>query len=148
MKPVLPNEAGSTLSYLQLVEAAFVASFRASGVRLQTLRQAHEYCRQTLHAQYPFAELEFKTDGVHLFHQLAQYDPAWADAEPLVITDQAGQMGWKAAIRERLAQFEYEHGKALRWRPRKTKNVILIDPRNANETPNNGRTSDPTNVVL
>jgi uncharacterized protein (DUF433 family) len=147
MKPVLPSDGTPLLSYLQLVEVAFVADFRRSGVKLDRLRQAHEYCRKTFSSEYPFAQYRFKTDGVHVLAEFMEHEGGWRSDEHLITTDAGGQVVWVPAIRERLDQFDYEHNVAFRWHPRGRSSVILIDPRIAFGAPVIGDTGLPTWVV-
>lgn len=121
MEPVLPMESDSTvISYLQLVEAAFVASFRHRGVDLDALRRVHRHLRDRFRVKHPFAVYEFTTDGVHVLAQLG---------EELIAADQGGQIAMGQVIRARAAEFEYEGGFALRWRPRGPGSILLVDPR-------------------
>src|SRR5438270_1260132 len=147
MRPVLPSDGGGLLAYRQLVEVAFVASFRRLGVKLDTLRKAHDYCRKTFESEHPFAELRFKTDGVHVLALLADYDPTWAEEERLIVTDVGGQLVWEPAIRDRLDQFDYEENLALRWYPRGRSKVIVVDPRVTFGAPIIRGTGVPTAVV-
>src|SRR5215469_2757965 len=48
MRRVLPSDGSPLLSYLQLVEVAFVATFRRLGIKLDALRRAREYSVKTL----------------------------------------------------------------------------------------------------
>ena len=149
MRPFLPSDGSGLLSYLQLVEVAFVATFRKQGVKLDALRQAHEYCVKTLNSEYPFAELRFKTDGVHLFHIYVEFEdgPLQREEPLLIATDAGGQMAWGEAVAERINQFEYEHGLAMRWHPRGPDSVILVDPRIAFGAPTIADTGVPTWVI-
>jgi uncharacterized protein (DUF433 family) len=112
MEPVLPMA--------QLVEAAFVASFRYLGVDLDRLRRAHRYLRERFDIEHPFAAYRFATDGVHVLTQFG---------EEMVAVDQGGQLAMAEVIRARAAEFDYEDGLALRWRPRGPDSVVLVDPR-------------------
>lgn len=147
MKPVLLSDGTPLLSYLQLVEVAFVATFRQRGVKLNALRQAHHYCRSVFGKEYPFAELEFKTDGHHVLWELAENDEGWAPEAKLVLTDVGGQVVWKDAGFERLDQFDYQEGRALRWHPRGRTSVMLIDPRIAFGAPVIEESGLPTAVL-
>jgi uncharacterized protein (DUF433 family) len=147
MKPVLPSDGMALLSYLQLVEVAFVATFRKLGVKLEALRRAHEYSVKTLHSEYPFAQLSFKTDGVHVFHTLAEYENGDFPDERLIATEIGGQLVRGPAVADRIEQFDYEEGLALRWHPRGRESVILVDPRIAFGAPIIGETGVPTWVV-
>src|SRR4029453_19047580 len=62
----LPPGGGRVLSYLELIEVAFVADFRRLGMALARLRQAHDYLRTTFEVAHPFAEVRFRSDGAHL----------------------------------------------------------------------------------
>jgi len=144
MRPVLPSDGSPRLSYLQLVEVAFVATFRKCGVKLEALRQAREYSVNTLRSDYPFAQLSFKTDGVHVFHTLAEFEgDGWKD-EHVIATDAGGQVVWGSAVADRLNQFEYENGVAARWHPRGRQSLILVDPRIAFGAPVIADTGVPT----
>jgi uncharacterized protein (DUF433 family) len=154
MRPVLgpaPPDGGPFLSYLQLVEVAFVASFRHLGVRLEALRRAHEYCRRTFDSEYPFAELRFKTDGARVLHVWAGRhdgfrDDFWRHGR-LIATDLGGQLMWPEAIADRASQFDYEDGLALRWHPRGRDSPILVDPRIAFGAPMIADSGVPTSVI-
>jgi uncharacterized protein (DUF433 family) len=147
MRPVLPSDGSPLLSYLQLVEVAFVATFRRLGIKLGALRRAREYSVKTLNTEYPFAQLSFTTDGVHVFHTFAEYENEGLQDERLIATDAGGQLVWVPAVADRIAQFDYEDGLALRWHPRGRESVILVDPRIAFGAPVIGGTGIPTWVV-
>lgn len=134
---------------MQLVEVAFVATFRSLGVRLEALRNAHAYCQKTFEYEYPFAELRFQTDGVHVFQTYAEFeDEALKQGEALLIaTDAGGQLAWGAAVADRLDQFDYEDNLALRWHPRGRQSIILVDPRVAFGAPILGDTGIATWVI-
>lgn len=114
------------LSYLQLVEVAFVASFRRRGVPLQRIRKAHDYVAKVFRAEFPFAQYEFKTEGVHVLMEAASVDP---DFRELIAADEAGQMAWERVLLERFERFDYEEDLAVRWHLRGRDVPILIDPR-------------------
>jgi uncharacterized protein (DUF433 family) len=120
------------LSYLQLIEVAVVAAARKAGMKLKDIEAAREYASVKLHSEFPFAEYEFKTDGKHLLFddmELAEGKPgAWVSA------DQGGQLVWKQIV-NRLREFEYEDGRALRWRVAGPRSPIVIDPRVSFGTP-------------
>src|SRR5947207_4453213 len=58
MRPVLPLRHAPLVSYMQLVEVAFVADFRHLGIRLDSVRRAHQYLRKAFQVEYPFAQLD------------------------------------------------------------------------------------------
>jgi uncharacterized protein (DUF433 family) len=132
------------LSYLQLVEVAFVASFRQHGVPLQRIRKAREYVAKVFGAEFPFAEYRFKTEGFHVLMDAASVDP---DFSELIAADEAGQMAWEDVLLERFEQFDYEEDLAVRWHLRGRDVPILIDPRISFGAPILERTGIPTWVL-
>jgi uncharacterized protein (DUF433 family) len=127
--PAIPGkEHGKPLSYLQLIEVAFVATMRKEGITLQKIRKAREYAVQTFEAEFPFAQLQWYTEGTHLLLDLKDI---LGDSElgKLIIANKAGQEAWKPVMAERFKQFEYEEGLALKWHLRGRENPIIIDPR-------------------
>lgn len=147
MRPVLPPAGTGLLSYLQLVEVALVADIRRLGVPLERLRLAHEYCRKTFSREFPFAELSFKTDGVHVLCAFGEHAAGKSLTDALIATDSGGQLVWREAVKERLDQFDYEEGLALRWHPRGRDSVIIVDPRVAFGAPMIGESGVPTSIV-
>ena len=103
---------GNDLSYYQLVEVAFVATFRKLGVSLQRIRKARDYAAQVLKSEYPFAEHSWLTEGHHVLLELPE-TVGQAFANNLVVADANGQIGWKDVIGDRFHQFEYEDETAL-----------------------------------
>jgi uncharacterized protein (DUF433 family) len=67
--------------------------------------------------------------------------------EQLIVTDAGGQLVWGPALAERINQFDYVDGLALRWHPRGRSSVILVDPRIAFGAPVISRTGVPAWVV-
>ena len=121
-----PKQRGANLSWLQLVETAFVASFRAQGVSLPALRRSYAYLAKVFNAEYPFADLRLQTDGAHVLKALEQDDELLSR---LIMTDTAGQTIWHELIMRRLEEFEYDHNLAVIWRPRGRDVPIVMDPR-------------------
>jgi uncharacterized protein (DUF433 family) len=122
------KEKGKPLSYLQLIEIAFVSTMRKQNISLQKIRKAREYISQTFGVEYPFAELRWKTEGKHLLIELADI---MGDSElgKLIVADKAGQEAWKPVMAERFKEFEYEDNLAMKWYVRGVNNPIIIDPR-------------------
>ena len=113
--PVLPGRVRrQPLSYLQLVEIAFVATFRALGVPLQRIRRARIYASQVLNSENPFAEYKWLTEGYHVMLDLRDVDSD-PKIDRLIVGDSAGQIAWRDMVSERFAQFDYEDGLALVW---------------------------------
>lgn len=127
--PALPGkERRRPLSYLQLVEVAFVSTFRHLGVSLQRIRRAREYAAQTFNSEFPFAEYRWQTEGKHLLIDLKEIDRA-AEIGRLVVANKGGQIAWQPLVGERFAQFDYERGLALVWHVAGRTSPVIIDPR-------------------
>jgi len=122
------RERGEALSYLQLVEVAFVATLRKIGVSLERLRLAHDYLARRFEAEYPFAQLRLKTDGAHVMMDLEESEGAWV--KRLVVVSAQGQVAWAEPMEERIRQFEYDvkRGLAIRWFPRGERAPVVVDP--------------------
>ena len=116
------------LSYLELVEVAFVATFRSLGVTLQRIRKAREYASQVLKSEYPFAEYSWLTEGHQVLLDLRTVEGDAALGR-LVAADSEGQVAWKDVVSDRFHQFDYDNGIALIWHLAGRISPVVIDPR-------------------
>lgn len=130
------KERGVRLSYMQLVEVAFVATFRRFGVQLDRIREARDFTARQFDARFPFAEFRFKTEGTHLLMDFFN-EQAPADTRSLVIADRSGQLVWESMVSDRFAEFEYDaqYGIAIRWHVAGYESSVVIDPRMAFGSP-------------
>jgi uncharacterized protein (DUF433 family) len=119
------KERHAALSYVQLIEVAFVASARRHGISMQSIRRAREYLSDWFQHPYPFALTRIQTDGYHLLVE----DPGHLENGHLVVADCKGQIAWKDALAERLVQLEFERELVVRWWLRGRDVPITIDPR-------------------
>ena len=127
--PALPGRGKRQhLSYLELVEVAFVATFRRLGVPLQRIRRARAYAAQVLGSENPFAEHKWLTEGHHAMLNLREVDDD-ASVGNLVVADAHGQIAWQEMVGQRFAQFDYEQGLALIWHVAGRNSLVVIDPR-------------------
>lgn len=127
--PALPGRRKRQhLSYLELIEVAFVATFRELGVSLQRIRRARAYAAQVLGSEYPFAEHKWLTEGHHALLNLLEVDDD-ASIGNLVVADTHGQIAWQEMVGERFAQFDYEQDLALIWHVGGRNRPVVIDPR-------------------
>jgi len=127
--PPLPGrERRQPLSYLQLVEVAFVATFRLLGVSLQRIRRAREYAAQTLHGEYPFVDYRWQTEGYHVLLDLREVEREAAFGR-LIVGDAHGQLAWQPLVVERFGQFDYVHELAVIWHVAGRGSAVVIDPR-------------------
>lgn len=116
------------LSYLELVEVAFVAYFRHVGISLQRIRRVREYMAQNFTAEYPFAEYQFLTEGHHVLMDLQQFErkPLF---DELIVADASGQLAWARLMGGKFAEFDYELELAVVWHPAGRLSAVTIDPR-------------------
>ena len=98
------------LSYLELIEVAFVATLRNAGVSLRDIRAAHERAGNAFDLDYPFVDARWKSHAVDLMGN-------------------AGSMDWHGCLAERFEEFDYEDGLAVRWHLRGRGSSVSIDPR-------------------
>lgn len=127
--PALPGkELRRPLSYLELVEVAFVATFRELGVPLQRIRKARQYAAQTFNSEFPFVEYRWLTEGHHMLVDLWKTEGD-TEMRKLIVGDAHGQIAWQPMVGERFAQFDYEHGLAIVWHVAGRESPVIIDPR-------------------
>lgn len=141
MRPVFGEVPDYGLSYMQLVEVAFVAAMRARKLKLQVMRTAYDYVRRHMGIEYPFAQERFLTDGIDLFLD------ALDNPNHLVSVSRPGQRAWREALERSTANFDYINHVALRWHPRGRDLSILIDPRISFGRPVIEGTGIPTTVI-
>lgn len=122
------RESGEALSYLQLVEVAFVAAMRRAGVKLQEIKNAREYLALQLQSEYPFAEKSFKTDGKDIWMSLDNLVAGESKAK-LVKVNKGGQIAWAEIVETKFTEFEYEGDLAIRWHVAGPRSPVVIDPR-------------------
>lgn len=130
-----PENGGKSLSYMELVEVAFVAAMRSRGVSLQAIRRAREYVRRKIDSPYPFATYRFKTDGKHILLDLKDFKPD-ADEHDVIVLDRDGQLAWGNILASAFARFDYEKEIARRWHPLGHELPVIIDPAVAFGEPN------------
>lgn len=134
--PALPGkQPGVRLSYMQLAEVAFVATFRKLGVSLPRLRRARDYLAQTFKSEFPFAEYRLLTEGQHVLLDLQEVEPD-VEIPRLIIADANGQVAWAKMVEQRFMEFDYENELAVRWHVAGRQSKIVIDPRISFGAPN------------
>ena len=137
-RPVLASTRTDTLlSYLELIELAFVASMRQMGIPFAKIRRTREYAQKELGSEHPFSEYAWKTNGMHLLLGLHEVDPS-LDVDRLIIGDSYGQLTWHGLVDDRFTEFDYENDFVVRWHPRGKTNSVIIDPRIRFGAPNAG----------
>ena len=127
--PVVPGrEHRRPLNYLELVEVAFVAFFRAVGLPLRKIRAARDYVAKNFTSEYPLAENQFKTEGMYILMEYHAFDPDPL-FEQIIVADRGGQLAWTDLLGDKFEHFDYEYELALRWHPAGRDSLVVIDPR-------------------
>jgi uncharacterized protein (DUF433 family) len=131
--PVIQRDfAGSELSFLDLMEARFIAHFRSHGVSMATIRCAAGRLRAEWGVRHPFAmanSTRYLTDRRHIFLQAAR---DVGDTAPLTVNLGTNQLVmWnmiEASVADGVA-FHPVSEEAVRWHPRPaTFPGVRVDP--------------------
>ena len=127
--PALPGrERKQPLSYMELVEIAFVSHFRKAGVSLNQIRKAREYVASNFETAHPFTEYRFKTEGHHILMDYFKIDTN-RESRKIIVAEATGQLTWTNLMEDRFAEFDYELDLALTWHPAGRDSAVKIDPR-------------------
>lgn len=122
------RQKGKPLSYLQLVEVAFVVTARRLDIGLGEIRNTRNYFRQQFHSEFPFATYRFQTEGYYLLVDFLEVDPN-AERERFILGGMSGQLAWARLLGERFLEFEYEDDLAIIWHVAGPNSPVRIDPR-------------------
>ena len=136
------RELRRSLSYYELIEVAFVSTFRRLGISLQKIRAARDYAARELDSEFPFVQYAWKTEGVHLMLQLSDIvgdaevselvaadlhgQVAWGG---VFTADLHGQVAWGGVFSERFEEFDYQDEIAAVWHVASRGNPVSIDSR-------------------
>jgi uncharacterized protein (DUF433 family) len=130
MQPVFGDKSApdvvAVVSFLELIEIAVVAAFRANRVSLQRLRDAHEYAREAFGLEYPFASLNLREQGGHVLHEFEEQQPG----ARLVVLDMQGQFVLPQTVHAKVIEFDFDEKDRLasRWFPFGRQVPVVIDP--------------------
>jgi hypothetical protein len=127
----IDGDAGLPLSFLNLLELRFLASYRAT-VPLPAIRRALDYAGAALAETRPLVTAGFKAQGRSLFLRYAELTP---DAE--IDASRKGQLAWRVEVKDvwpssldaflRAVDYDQEEGRAHRWWPLGRDLPIIID---------------------
>ena len=151
--PVLPGRTkGKPLSYLELIEVAFVAFFRRLDIDMDVIRKARAYRNpvkyyaeshgkgifpkernhivRNIEKKYPFVSLPFKTEAIRILKREQKRNPSVKDIAQFINPDPWGSLdqGHDEEIYQ-FADFDYDHGIAVRWHPAGRHSQVMIDPK-------------------
>ena len=133
--PELPHrKRGLPLSYLELIEIAFVASFRSLSVPMCDIRRFKDRLKKVLETEYPFSTLEFRSRGIACLVESS--DGLGADPiNRLVKISSVRYISWHPVVGDRFAQFDYEYSMVIRWHLAGRQYRVTVDPRFAFGSP-------------
>ena len=145
--PDSPRRAPRTrLSYLELIEIAFVAFFKNMGIPLRRIRYTHDHITDYVETDYPFVSRQFKT-GRFSYHLLMEQDvresPIWSAR--VVSHESNRRYSEDERVAEWFSRFDYEYEVVVRWRLRGDTSQVVIDPRISFGAPTVAGT--PTQVI-
>ena len=131
VRPVIPHE-GPLLSFLDLAEVVVVRGFRegrdgVARISLRRLRVAHEFARQALGIEHPFASRRLFYEGGHIMHEFEGANPG----PGRLSVDLGGQFALPFSVQELGQQFDFDttlDQLALRWFPAGRAVRVVVDP--------------------
>ena len=95
---------------------------------MNRIRAARDYVAKNIEREYPFASLQFKTEGFHILMEYHQFDPS-ANLNQLLVADSHGQLAWADLMGNWFAEFDYADELAIRWHLAGRDSQVIIDPR-------------------
>ena len=115
------------VSYMQMVEAAFVGTFRSLGAPLPRIRELRDRLANAFGAEFPFGVADFPAHGLDVAADFCRNANALSG---LIVASPSGGEAWHPLVAERIAQCDYdnEYGVALRWFFLGRAVPLLIDP--------------------
>lgn len=116
------------VSFLELSELIVAARFRRLKIRLQRIRDAHDFASKDWKVDYPFAHLNLQSIGGHILSKFEEEQPA--PGGHFVVLSSPEQYLLPGLVSEELANFEYARDKfAARWFPFGREVPVVVDPR-------------------
>jgi len=111
------------LSFLDVLEARVIASFRDAGVSWREIRQAHTSAAELLQDPHPFVTARFRTDGTKIIGSLRDRlgDEFWLELAEK-------QHVFRKVVEPFLKDLEFENGRPVRWRPAPRIQSVVVDP--------------------
>lgn len=132
------------IGFHDLLEIRFVRAFVKHGVPLIVVRRCLESARAEYNVDYPFTNLEFKTDGKTIFGEAVRKTEL---GSPLVDLKNR-QLVFKNIITPSLyAGIEYDGKQARKWYPAGKRTRIVLDPVRQFGSPIVEDTGTPTDVL-
>ena len=147
-RPVKPvEERPVLLSFLDLAELIVAVRFRQgvdghNPVKLERIREAHEYAVKQMRIPYPFATLKLREFGGHILREYGESHPGPA----LVALSMGGQIVLPAVVDMELDNFDYDADDSFAnaWHPYGREIPVVVNPRIAAGVP----TIEGTRITL
>lgn len=117
------------ISFADLVELRVVKAFRSAGIPLQAIRYAISIAQSKFNIQHPLSSLNFKTDGTEILMDAVEQDGEYVSLSK----KRPGQKVFATIVNQSISELEYDGNSVARWRPGKTKNIILDPSRSFGE---------------
>lgn len=133
---------GSTLGFLDLIEARIIGKFRELGVRWSTLHAASAAAQKSFGVDHPFATLQLRTNGRAIFYEVATENSDKALAEIV-----HNQRVFDPIMRPLMIEVDFEKDLARRWWPLGKKHDVVLDPNRAFGRPIVNSAAIPTAVL-
>lgn len=116
-------EDTTELSFADLIEVRVVRALRRQGISLQAVRYAIAVAQDKYGIERPLSSQDFKTDGAEILMEAVEKDGELVSLSK----KRPGQKVFAKIIAPSLRDLEYENGLASKWRPERSKEIV-IDP--------------------
>ena len=128
--PSLPHrDRGLPLSYLELIEVAFVATFKSLNVPMRDIRRVRDCLARVLESEYPFSARDFKSKGLPSILRESSGQLNAVDLRRIVVFEHRKYVAWNSIVKSRFSQFDYDYGMVVRWHLVGRRSRVAIDPR-------------------
>lgn len=117
-------EDTTELSFADLIEVRVVKALRKQGISLQAIRYAISFAQDKYGIERPLSSQDFKTDGAEILMNAVEKDGELVSLSKM----RPGQKVFAKIIEPSLRDLEYENGLVAKWRPEKSK-TIVVDPK-------------------
>ena len=125
--PILGEQARTPqVSFLQFTEILVACSFRKNQIRLNRIRDAHDFAQEEWGMEFPFASLQLEPLGGHILHTFDEKQPGRSLA---TLDTKLRQWTLPGFVLDTLHTLEYELELAARWYPKGKDIPIVVDPK-------------------
>jgi len=131
-----------TLSFLDMMEARFIQSFRKHRLSWAAIREAAKLACEMFDDEHPFTRGRFRTDGNRIFHQI--------EAVGDVKLFDMNKRHWvfnDIVERSLFSDIELAGDQVVRWYPMPRSKAIVVDPQLAFGRPVLAQEGVPTDVL-